>query len=377
MSNPKNRILFLDIMRAFAVLMMVQGHTIHTVLSNEFRTNDYVFYFIWHFMRGFTAPIFMFTAGVVFTYLLNLNGLPFKENPRIKKGFKRFLLLLTFGYLLRFPTHKIFDYSEVTQKQWLLFFTVDALHLIAFGILFVILLRFLAEKISVDSKKVYFTATLIFFSVAPFFENYNFTEILPLPIAAYLNYDTGSFFPLFPWVGYVLSGGILGKYLAQNPGVQLQKSFSKRLFLIGSSLLISGLIIFYLENVFYNYGGYWIVSPSQPFYRLGAIIILNSVVSYFAHRLNSIPKIIFFAGRHTLLIYVVHLLILYGCFLFPGIYSSPIAHNLNSWESVIFALAMIVLMTSMVLILEEVKKKFDVKEFFLKVKKLLSLPEYS
>jgi len=364
-------------MRAFAVLMMVQGHTIHTVLSNELRTNDYIFYFVWHFMRGFTAPIFMFTAGVVFTYLLNLNKLPFKENPRIKKGFRRFLLLLSLGYLLRFPTPNIFDFSNVSQKQLLLFYSIDALHLIAFGILFIILLRYIAEKVKVDGKIVYAIVTLILFLAAPFFKSYNFLAILPAPIAAYLNYDTGSFFPLIPWAGYVLSGGILGKYLAQNPGIQLQKNFSKNLFLIGSTILSFGIFLIYLENTFYNNGGFWIGSPSVAFYRLGAVIVLNSVVSYFALKINSIPKIIILAGRHTLLIYVVHLLILYGSVLFPGFYGSPIAHNLNSWQSVIFALAMIVLMTSMVLILEEIKKKFVSKNFFSKIKKFLSLPEYS
>jgi uncharacterized membrane protein len=81
-----NRIIFLDILRAFAVLMMVQGHTIDSLLADEYRTFDSVIYSVWHTMRGFTAPIFMFTAGVVFTYLLKLNNLPFKENPRVIKG---------------------------------------------------------------------------------------------------------------------------------------------------------------------------------------------------------------------------------------------------------------------------------------------------
>ena len=51
------RILYLDLLRAFAVLMMVQGHTIHTFLAEEYRTFDSMFYTIWHIMRGYTCAM--------------------------------------------------------------------------------------------------------------------------------------------------------------------------------------------------------------------------------------------------------------------------------------------------------------------------------
>lgn len=377
MPGSKNRIIFLDLMRAIAVFMMVQGHTIHTVLDLELRSKEYLFYSIWHFMRGFTAPIFMFTAGVVFTYLLNLNDLPFKDNPRIKKGFKRFLLLLGTGYLLRYPTHRIFDFSNVSEKQMLIFFNVDALHLIAFGILFIILFRYTAEKFKVDGKIVYGISTLLFFLIAPVFKSYNFLAVLPVQIAAYLNYDTGSFFPLFPWAGYVLAGGVLGKYLAQNPGIQRQKIFSKNLFIIGLTILLASVLMISLEDMFYSSGKYWRGAASISFYRLGAVVLLNAFVSYLALKLEKIPNIIFLAGRHTLLIYVVHLVMLYGCVFFPGLYSSPFGQTLNTWQSILSACFMICLMSGMVLIIEKIKNKFDIKLKIKKLKKHLSFPEYS
>lgn len=104
----RKRIIFLDLMRAFAVLMMVQGHTVDAFLSNEFRTFDSVAYYIWNTMRGFTAPVFMFSSGVVFTYLLRLYKEPFFKNPRVKKGLIRFITLVTIGYLLRYPTYTFF-----------------------------------------------------------------------------------------------------------------------------------------------------------------------------------------------------------------------------------------------------------------------------
>ena len=87
--EKKHRIIFIDLMRAFAVFQMVQGHTIDTLLAENFRNIDNPIYALWYFLRGMTAPIFMFTAGIVFTYLFRLVQKPINENPRVKKGIKR------------------------------------------------------------------------------------------------------------------------------------------------------------------------------------------------------------------------------------------------------------------------------------------------
>ena len=71
MKSSRRRIIFLDMMRALAVLMMVEGHTVDAFLADQFRDSTSVAFNIWFSIRGFTAPIFMFTSGVVFTYLGN------------------------------------------------------------------------------------------------------------------------------------------------------------------------------------------------------------------------------------------------------------------------------------------------------------------
>ena len=125
---------------------MVQGHTVDALLAPEFRSEQYPVYLLWEFMRGMTAPIFMFTAGTVLTYLFRLVNEPFMHNPRVKKGFLRFLLLVSIGYLLRYPTYKIFDFSDVTKDRLDIFFAVDVLQLIGFGLLFVMMCAYIAEN---------------------------------------------------------------------------------------------------------------------------------------------------------------------------------------------------------------------------------------
>jgi len=162
-AEEKKRIYFLDMMRALAVLMMVEGHTVDAFLSDSFRNSDSLVYTIWLGIRGFTAPIFMFTSGVVFTYLLLLNKKSFFENPRVKKGFFRFITLVVIAYLLRYPTYTFFDFSLVTRTQWMVFFTVDALHLIGFGLFFILILTLIKETINVKEWIAFLAGALFFF----------------------------------------------------------------------------------------------------------------------------------------------------------------------------------------------------------------------
>jgi len=115
-TEPKHRVIFIDLLRAIAVLQMVQGHTIHVFLSQDLRTTELPVYAVWYFLRGMTAPIFMFTAGTEFTYLFRSVHKPFGKNYRVKKGIKRALLLIFLGYVLKYQSWTIFDFSQVTAE---------------------------------------------------------------------------------------------------------------------------------------------------------------------------------------------------------------------------------------------------------------------
>ncbi|MFC2134302.1 heparan-alpha-glucosaminide N-acetyltransferase domain-containing protein [Bacteroidota bacterium] len=352
--STKKRIIFLDLMRAFAVLMMVQGHTIHTLLAEEYRSADYLFYSIWVSLRGFTAPIFMFTSGVVFTYLLGSNFSSFRDNPRVKKGIKRFLLLLVIGYLLRYPTYKVFDFSYVTDKQWLMFFAVDALHLIAFGLLFILIFVYISEKTGFKKSVVLIFGALFFILLYPITKNINWADIFPLPVAAYFYSDTGSLFPLFPWAGYVVGGGILGNYIAKNPVIVSSKDFSFRLLLTGICFAAFSFFISQLGKIISVYDSSWSYSLSMVFYRIGIVLVLNGIMSLIAVKTRDIPNVIKQIGRHTLLIYVVHLIMLYGCAWIPGMYKFY-SQTFSFELTLVSAVVMLLLMISMVVVFEKIK----------------------
>uniref|UniRef100_A0A7V3E761 DUF1624 domain-containing protein n=1 Tax=Ignavibacterium album TaxID=591197 RepID=A0A7V3E761_9BACT len=353
-TDKKHRIIFIDLMRAFAVLQMVQGHTVDALLSPEYRLLDYPAYAVWNFMRGMTAPIFMFTSGTVFTYLFRLVDEQFENNPRVKKGIKRFLLLVFLGYLLRYPTYKIFDFSDVTKQQLDTFFAVDVLQLIGFGLLFLMISAYISEKLKLGDTITFLLMGLVFIIPSPFFEKIDWLKYLPAPIANYFYAGNGSLFPLFPWAGYVVLGGILGSYLARNPLVFKTNKFSIRLLIIGSLLvLLSAIYIsFHLGESISDYSDSY--TYDTIIFRIGFVLILTGIVSYISQSINSIPRIIILIGRNTLLIYVVHLMIIYGSAWNPGLFTLW-GNSVPVYSTIIIALLMITLMTFMVYLLNKLR----------------------
>lgn len=352
--NSRSRIIFLDMMRALAVLMMVEGHTIDTFLAEQYRDYSSITYNIWFTIRGFTAPIFMFTSGVVFTYLLRMNKEPFFENPRVNKGIIRFVTLLVIGYLLRYPTFTVFDFSVVTKEQWLSFFVVDALQLIGFGILFIIILTYLAEKLKISDYIVFLSAAIFFFGMMNVTQNINWANYMPIPFAAYLYNGTGSYFPFFPWAGYVISGGILGVYLAHNPNAFTSPKFSLRLLILALTILGLAFIVEGIEDIFYNGEEIWTDNLYVIFLRCGVLLLLNSLMSFIALRIQRIPEFIKQIGRHTLLVYAVHVVILYGSAWVPGL-NLIFSKRMDPFTSIISAIIMVILMALMVILLEKYK----------------------
>ena len=353
-SSKKNRIIFIDLMRAFAVLMMVQGHTTDVLLSGAFRNPESPVFVVWNFMRGMTAPIFLFTAGNVFTYLFKLQDKPFASNPRFRKGIKRFLLLVFLGYMLRYPTAKVIDFWDIPADRWNTFLAVDVLQLIGFGILFLIVCIYFAEKYKWNIYLVLSIVSAVFIGLNPVFAFIHWINFLPHPVAAYFNSELGSNFPLFPWVAYVLAGGILGNYLAKYPMVFKTTLFSLKLAVFGAALILLALVGDIFEIWIFGHSYFWSVSPNLVFLRIGIVLILNSVVSLISIKLDSIPRIVILVGRNTLLIYMVHLILLYGCAWSIGI-DQFLGRTFNIWQTIGAVIIMLSLMVGMVELIHKFK----------------------
>ena len=315
MEKKTARLYFIDAMRAWAILMMLQGHFIDGLLDNAFRDNTDLSFNIWKYFRGVTAPVFFTVSGFIFTYLLIRAPQKGMQNPRIKKGLKRGLQLILIGYLLRTNLLGMFD-GQIYDA----FYLVDVLHCIGLSLLGIIGIYLLSQ----NGKKsllpsLLIGATLVLFLFEPIYNEWSF-GFLPKAMGNYFTKANGSVFTIIPWFGYTTFGAFMSvlftryknyKYLYQYAitlclltGLGL--IFLSSDFLLGLSEL-TGISLF-KEIAINNF----------LFIRLGDVFLVFAGFMLFRSLMTNatVLKI----GQSTLSIYIIHFIILYGSFTGLGLY---------------------------------------------------------
>ncbi len=358
-SRQKNRIVAFDLLRAFAVLLMIEGHTVHVFLDSALRKPENAYFSLWVFVRGFTAPLFMFTAGLVYVYLL----LGKNSGYRMRKGFKRGLSLLVLGYLLRFPSFDIYRLFHATEAQLKTFSSVDALHIIGLGLIFLNLLFLAAEKIKINYGILLFFFSIISVGLSFIINDSRGITELPLFLGAYFTKSSGTIFTLFPWLGYILLGGSAG-YLSRK------KVFSSKEFLC---ILSATFIIFIVGLIFNNLIENRFANGFLTFsVRSSAVIFLLTGLQIVFNKERKLPRSIPALGRNSLLIYVVHLVILYGSPISLGFYQ-VIPERFSLISTLFAVLAMEFLMIKLALYRERKNiNLLGIKSFYGKIAKYKS-----
>jgi len=326
-----NRLYFIDAVRAFAILMMLQGHFIDTLLEVSYRDADNTIFQIWEYFRGITAPTFFTISGLIFSYLLiraKRNG---DIKQRMRKGFRRGLMLIGIGYLLRAP---IF--------QWLIgkfnsyFLVVDVLQCIGLSLIIIVLIYKLTFK-----KTLVFSIITLVLGLAVFITEplYRYLELpnTPILISNYFSKANGSIFNIIPWFGYVAFGAFISTLFyryVERP--KFKMAVVSGFFLFGVALIFKSSwllmqlhswldISIFKEVAYYNY----------LFSRLGDVLVLFSLF-YLAENYLKRPLILKI-GQKTLSIYVVHFIIIYGSFTGLGL-TQLIGKTLNPWQATIGAI---------------------------------------
>lgn len=357
------RLVAVDMVRVLAMVLMVQGHTLDVLLTPHCQFSRW--YNIWVFCRGFTAPIFLFLAGFGFA-LATLrrwqNHLYF--SPAVAKRLRRFAFFVLLGYSLRIPVRSILhDLPGAGPDVWQGFLQIDVLQTIGFTLiglqLMVLVLRTpgrLAAVTGLLSLLVAFTAPLAWSS--------NFVNALPLGVKSALIGTTGSLFPLIPWSAYIFLGTALGTlYVIVG---QSNPSLLRRAIPIGVLLLLAGVCLEKVSFQIYGPAAFWPTTPHLFIARVGCVAALLGLATFVERFIPVSPRTMRSLAEESLLVYFVHVVLLYGSSWNPGI-KQFLGATMGLADAYVLVVALVAIMLTMALYWNRTKKKYPFPSLVLRV----------
>jgi uncharacterized membrane protein len=326
-----NRLYFIDAVRAFAILMMLQGHFIDTLLDVSYRDPNHIAYRTWEYFRGITAPTFFTISGLIFSYLLIKAKHKGNTPKRMRKGLLRGLMLIAIGYSLRIP---FFDWLSGKFTNY--FLVVDVLQCIGLSLILIVTIYKLTFKKTLLFSIVMFLLGMVIFITEPL---YRFLELptIPIVISNYFSKANGSIFNIIPWFGYIAFGAFISTLFyryVERPRFKI--AIISSFFIIGLLLInFSSWLLMYLYAItdfqllkdvaLYNY----------LFIRLGNVLVLFSI--FYAIEDYIKQPLILKIGQKTLSIYVIHFIIIYGSYTGLGL-SQIIGKQLVPFQAIFGAL---------------------------------------
>jgi len=290
---------------------MIETHVVNALLIPEIRLES--FFFIVNFINGLVAPSFLFCAGFGLAIVLQKRWNDFLTfQPSLWKYFWRLFYILLLGYCLHIPYFSLTKMLQpLSEQDWNNFFQADILHTIAVSLFVLVCLVLLIRK-ECTSISWWTILGLFFVFLAPMIRNLDLSS-LPLWLRGYLTTQFHAQFPLFPWSGFVIAGALTGYWYLYYKKREQSILWMESLAWYAMLAIILSLLMEFFPITLYPHHNFWNSSPEFFFVRLGIVLLL---LFFFwklelNHRIQPSSPIILF-GQQSLIVYVVHLLIVYG-----------------------------------------------------------------
>lgn len=296
------RLYSIDIMRAAAIILMVQVHFVGNLSPRE--ASSQILYDLSIFLGGFAAPTFTFLVGLSLWLWLNKQQSNLTEQPDTRKFvIKRGLLIVLFGLIfavIMWTPVEIFtwDILPMIGISTMILYAVRNMptkYLITISVLILLIAPPLREMTNYDSHWFY----------AEYIYDFTLREIL-------LGVTLQGYFPLLPWLVFPIIGFCLGR--AITPTGQSSTNLDRRIPILGISLVFIS-AVGALSNQFSPIGSSWYLSPisfypastTYVFGILGSILL----VFWLLHRrydLGEAPtsQFIQLYSKFSLTTYVLH-----------------------------------------------------------------------
>lgn len=274
------RLVWIDILRGVAVIGMIQTHVWNAFLHPSYDAMGWRQE--WNFLSGLLAPAFLWIAGYI-------------QGRSIRKAHRESRPVVTPSRLRRLGTIVLLAYGlhvpwnfwlagDFSRESWRIFLQADILQCMTLSLTLLLLMGHLRPR-WFDLLTLLGITFAVFF--APAAQQWHTGTLLG---DAFLNHNTGSLFPLFPWFGFCAAGCLASRW---EVSWKTCLPWALSLIMVGLWLTPHGYI-----------------QPSFFFKRLGWLGLLVTATSLISP--VCAPRWVQLAGRESLLIYVVHLLLIFS-----------------------------------------------------------------
>ncbi len=305
------RYAFVDLLRGWALVIMIETHVINAYLPAGARRSG-VFFWL-SFLNGLVAPSFLFASGFSVVLQARRQWADWlRLGPAFRKHIKRLGFIILVAYYLHLPYFGLSRFLVPQDRAfWQRALQIDVLQCIVVSLLLIDALIFLlrSQTLFVWASAICAAATML---ATPWMWDQDFTKSLPLSLAMFLNPHGVSLFPIFPWMSFVLAGSCAA-HLFLNAAARQQDARYMRWALFAGILIILAALGARSVPVLSAWNGdFYRTSPLYVLIRLGCVLIFCVAFYVTEKRLGWVPAPIRLAGQESLLVYGAHLLIIFS-----------------------------------------------------------------
>jgi uncharacterized membrane protein len=299
-----NRFPFLDWMRGLALVIMIQVHVFNSFTRMDARTSG--IYGLAVFIGGMAGPLFLFMAGMTFAF--QMDRLERKEIAPMRRCLaclRRAGYIWGIAYLIGIANW-VGSWGHTGRDEIL---RVDILHSMGLAMAVFSLAAFATGGQRIRGALV---AAVAIAAVSPLVANWNWADV-PQRVHEYLAPGFGrGHFPFFPCASYLGFGMTAGAAVRLTDAASMDRMMQWAA-IIGGGAILAGEYVSNLPYAVYPKSNFWTDNPSLIAMRVGiSLVMLAGCYTWTAYGAGPGWSWMQCLGRHSLLVYWVHLMLVYG-----------------------------------------------------------------
>jgi hypothetical protein len=305
---------------------MLQGHTYHSFLRQDLRASST--FILSDFLGGLPSAVFLFLTGVTLAFLMDSRerqGAP--PSARFVASLRRAGYILGIGFLVRIQLW-VFAWPG---SAWTDMLRVDVLNCMGLALA---LMAIMAVFRTAERVRLCAILGVAIAAASPLVSQLDWSGVHPL-VKSYIAPDYSSF-GFFPWGAFVAFGLSLGSLIRILTHEQLERAL-QWVALTGCVLIVGSQQLSELPSL-YAKSEFWLNSPFMILIKLGVILLLVAFAflwnKHTAEKWSWVRQL----GTTSLVVYWVHLELIYGRWL--GAWHS----NLGIAQCTVGAIAVMILM---------------------------------